>query len=69
MSYIKVKQLGIGFIPTKSTPIFTDCRGIYFSATCSQPPGAAHKSTREFAFSKNLYFLFIWISLKAALDL
>jgi hypothetical protein len=50
MSAMKVLQDGIGLMATRSSPILTECIGIYFSHTCNQPPGAAHRSTTEDAF-------------------
>jgi hypothetical protein len=48
----------MGFIEAKSIPTMVDCIGMYFCATCSHPPGAAHKSKQAFALDKKSYFLF-----------
>jgi hypothetical protein len=37
--------------------------GMYFSATCNQPPGAAHKSITHLDFERRSYFRFKWMSL------
>ena len=46
-------------------PTMTLFGGIYLLATCSQPPGAAHRSIQHRADSRKLYFLFSCISLNA----
>ena len=46
-------------------PTMTLFTGMYLAATCSQPPGAAHRSIVHLAFSRKPYFLFSWINLKA----
>jgi len=38
---------------------------MYFCATCSQPPGAAHRSMAARAPLKKSYLRFSWMSLKA----
>lgn len=47
------------------SPTITLFTGMYLLATCSQPPGAAHKSMQHRAVSRKEYFLFNWINLNA----
>lgn len=65
ISSTRVIHLGMGLIATKSTPIMIEFAGICFAATCSHPPGAAHKSITQRAVERKSYFLLSWISLKA----
>jgi len=44
----------------------SDPTGSVFAATCSQPPGAAHKSSTERAPSRKANWRLSWMSLKAA---
>lgn len=55
----------MGLIGIKSTPMIVEPDGMYLAAICSQPPGAAHRSTRTFALARKSYFLLSWMSLKA----
>jgi hypothetical protein len=59
---------GMYFVATWSLKEDETVSGIAFAALKAlsyQPPGAAHRSIRTRDFSKKLYFLFNWISLKA----
>lgn len=47
------------------SPTITLFTGMYLLATCSQPPGAAHKSIQHRAVSRKEYFLFNCINLNA----
>jgi hypothetical protein len=53
MSSLKVFTPGIGLIASKSIPILIELCGVNFSTTCSQPPGAAQRSTTALALVKN----------------
>jgi hypothetical protein len=53
-------------IGSRSTPIMRLDAGIVLDATCSQPPGAAHRSSKTPHLERKSYFLLSWISLKAA---
>lgn len=66
ISQTNVLHPGIGFIGSKSTPIFILLIGIYLSATYNHPPGAAHRSTNTFEFDKKSNFLFNYTNLNAA---
>lgn len=47
-------------------PMQTEDSGRFCAATCSQPPGAAHRSTNALERCKNSNRLFSWINLNAA---
>lgn len=51
---------------TKSTPMMIEfCCGMFLAATCSQPPGAAHRSMTHLAEARKSYLRFSWTSLNA----
>ena len=66
MSSTNVFAPRTGLIGTKSTPMMRAEMGRCFAHTCSQPPGAAHRSSTPLASFKKPCFLFNWMSLNAA---
>ena len=66
ISSANVMQRGIGLMFTRSTPTIRLFDGMCLLATCSQPPGAAHKSIQHREFSRKWNFLLSCTSLYAA---
>lgn len=65
MSSVCVMTPRMGLMGIRSTPMIVDPLGMYLAATCSHPPGAAHRSMTHPADARKSYFLFSWMSLKA----
>ena len=66
MSPTSVLQPATARILSRSTPTMREPTGRALAATCSQPPGAAHRSSTERAPSRKPNWRFSWMSLKAA---
>jgi hypothetical protein len=56
----------MGLMGARSTPTIVELIGMYFAATWSQPPGAAHRSMHALAPLKKSYLRLSWTSLNAA---
>lgn len=66
MSSTKVVHPRMGLMGARSTPTMSELIGMYFAATCSQPPGAAHRSMHARAPLKKSYLRLSWTSLNEA---
>mmetsp|Transcript_2033 Transcript_2033/g.7099 ORF Transcript_2033/g.7099 Transcript_2033/m.7099 type:complete len:255 (-) Transcript_2033:77-841(-) len=66
MSSTSVVTPRMGRIGARSTPTMVAPSGMYFCATCSHPPGAAHRSRHERADARKSYLRLSCTSLNAA---
>jgi hypothetical protein len=66
MSCTRVLTPRMGLMGTRSTPRMSEVSGMVLAATCSHPPGAAHRSSSALHPLSRSYFRLSWMSLKAA---